>query len=819
MTEQRDSDSSKRIVIASRSASNQSLKELGAQLRAEDEAAKAKSAQQADKPSTQNAELNPPDEHKRPIIDKEGATVLAKALGEAVIGAAAAAQVGRVAEEVLDEEPNSPAQRPAPEATPEPQLTPEEKEANRLEALPYVALRAEIIDEDDTRKRQPKLDQLNKRVYELTRLGIFDRVGIKDGIKERARRSTWEKGTPDYFYTQLAAYASSQENEARGTSSYRDNTRYEGLIKDAVSMTATQITVAGLDARRGQVSDFGAYVNEKLSSTRGAERLNELRKNLRAKILDFNDLELKDLVDTPAPAPAPTPTRSAGRTVEEILEEQLSVQKDQAELEKRQLALLMQGYDGFVQLMAQRGRISPEEFDKAQPAWYKELSDQEQGIVRFLAHNSYLAGQKRDTGMVSLEFTRLAGLRFETVDFANAFQKMPGFREFIATAMVRVFDPTKDHLVISGEPGHKDAAGNWVEPTGGYAILSNQRTLDKFKKEVAEQLVTRYGSHREVLEQKYRLKLEDIMKAGVNAADNMFYAWGAYSSGDEERAITPGEANIYSEQERAMFMPGVKGEAKWLKKRKETTGEAEEDYGGPMGAYMRYGLQNNPSFKARYEAGARGFIPQRLFYSMLDMTDFSKGAFEGKTMAQGFLTARKVQIAPGVYDYNDGLLDLNDLKPNELGGSYADIRNAGALPLYEHLTSKDPKARMDMNGVINALTKVRGSSLLNEKARDPFFVAALVAMAISPETGPLIGVYDHMLLAPAADPKANYDSEVTNALSDRRLFVGMPSGYKERLFRLFMAIDTSGLLGALRSMFTLQSMLAERNRLINQTRA
>lgn len=812
MTEQKDGDPSGHIVIASKSLSNKALEELGGKLKVADESARK---QPGTAESTSEPASGATERVKPPLIDSEGAAVLARTLKEAVVGAVAAAQAGRVVEEVLDEEPNSPAQRPAPEATLEPQLTPEEKEVNRLEALPYVALRAEIIDEDDTRKRQPKLDQLNKRVYELTRLGILDRVGIKDGIKERARRSTWEKGTPDYFYTQLAAYASSQENEARGTSAYRDNTRYEGLIKDAVSMTATQITVAGLDARRGQVPDFGAYVNEKLSSTRGAERLNELRKTLRAKVLDFTDLELKLLVDTPAPAPtppaAPAPAPGvAGSRVEDLLQRQV----DAAEA---QVALLRQGYDGFVQLIGQRGRISPEQFDQALPAWYKELSEDEQGMIRFLAHTSYLAAQKRDTAMVNLDFTNLAGIRFERKDLAYTFDNMPGFRIFLATAMERIFDTSKDHLVISGRPAGKDRTGRRIDATGGYAIISDQNSLDKFKGEVVESLVQYYAPYRERLESKYRLSLEKICEAGVNAGDNFLYALGAYSSGDERRKITPGENNIYSEQERALFMPGIKGDAKWTGTRERSDGTTEEDFGGPMGNYIRYGIQSNEGgFKDRYDRNEVRYIPKRLFYSMLDLTEFNQGPLDGQSLAQGLLRAPKPEVRTGLYDFGRGTIDLRSLKPNELMGSYADIRNSALIPLYQHLTGGDPKLRMDKSRLIGALTKGRNNKLLNPLLRDEQFVAACIAMALAPENGPIPGEQTRMILG--IDPRLDYDTEVTNFLADDRLYVGMNSGFKQRLFHLFVARDVSGWSGALGSIFASQSPLAERNKLLQKTR-
>ncbi len=503
----------------------------------------------------------------------------------------------------------------------------------------------------------------------------------------------------------------------------------------------------------------------------------------------------------------------------ELQRESVELQKQQLGYEEQQVGLLRKGYNGFIQAEKVRARVNPEQFDQLLPPWFEELPDDEKSVIRTRLHINYLAALKRDAGMVSLDtWAEALGLRIERSALVSEWEEMPGFRVVMATMISDVFDKNQDHLVISGELEDKDKN---KEATGGYAIIGKPTKFEEYKGRLAGAVVEYLEPQRKKLEEKYKVKLEELARAAVTAVDNFFFAAGAYDSGDEKRAITPGSANIYSEQARAFFMPGIKGrEGKWLIKRgKKAKGVTEETFGGPLGEWIRENAQaNRGGFgdKLRKEKEWYRLIPNRFFYSLVDLTEFVEEEgfdWSEKSLAQALLHEPTQSLSiGGLVDYeNSGKgIDMKLIKPDDLLGSYADERS-DAIKLYKHITSDDPKERLERSKFLHVLTRVRGKGgLLNKIFTDEEVVIAGLIMMVSPEKGLIKGTTKMVLDIPGP----LYDSSVTQALSDNRIYEGMEPGFRKRIFQKLHAVDTMTAAGSLSSLLGLtESMLSARERI------
>lgn len=469
--------------------------------------------------------------------------------------------------------------------------------------------------------------------------------------------------------------------------------------------------------------------------------------------------------------------------------------------QEAQIELMKKGLKGFIKGIEVRAHINPEQYDQSLPPWFEELLPSEQTMFRNILSINYLAAVKRDSGMASLDsWTGIQGLRIEKPALVQMWKNLPGFRVALATMVNDIFVQDAGYFVISGN--NKDKAA----PTGGYRFVGSEERLDRYKEDlvyrIGQLLDHEYGDR---IERKYRISNEDMASLSVSVVDSLLFGSGAYDSGDEARAITPGDANVYSEQIRAFMMPGVKGRAKWVPEwlvnedmdpakaeEKRSKGISEEDFGGPLGRWIRENASKNRNgFRDRLLAGEIQLIPDRLFCSMLDHETFSKdvtGWYAGMPISQALLeSTMKVSLGNGLVDFVDGAatIDFNDIGSFELLGDYADGRG-GAVKIFKELTSDKPEERLlNKDALANALIKERKDPLTGGIFLDEDLVTACVALTASP-TGFVMGT-DEMILNL---DESIYDSTVNDILNDTRITQGMAPGSRERILRRLHAIDS-----------------------------
>jgi len=517
-----------------------------------------------------------------------------------------------------------------------------------------------------------------------------------------------------------------------------------------------------------------------------------------------------------------------GLSEQEMRAEELAIQRRREIQEKEFYDRSQQTYDGFVSAEQNRARLNPEMFDVNLPYWYKILSPEAKQMLRTRINITNLAKHTEDYGMTDLDqVVGVIGIRIEREAIDYMWKEMPGFRIAMATIVHDVFEPGEDHLVISKK---------------GYALIEHFNEYRTGLINALKDYLKKHGNGRldNYLIASDKDKYEEAAIAAVSAADNFLYAGGAYFSGDEERAVV--NTKVWTEQPRAFFMPGVKAEVKFYKNRlgkaagrKPSLFSKEEDWGGPLGAYLRERVAHDTDFRTKFKNGEIRYFPKRLFFSLFEYTtfdeDYSKeiaprcfGPDQAKkrrkdglrevTLAQALTSAgrrRKVSktfkvdtaggpMALSLLDY-DGQIDLSRIGWDDLYGKYADFRSH-AVPVYKHLTSGDPKARLTGSEFVVHLNKLRDDEYLSNATDigkrnagrilwDEDLITAAVALAASPE-GLTKGTNELVLNL----EDSIYDNAVIKAMDDR-IFIGMPRGFRGRLLRRLNARDITKLMTAL----------------------
>lgn len=471
-------------------------------------------------------------------------------------------------------------------------------------------------------------------------------------------------------------------------------------------------------------------------------------------------------------------------------------------------ALAQSGEEVVVYSEEQRARLNPEQFDQNPPLWWRKKNREEQGMIRARLHINYMAAVKRDAGMTNLEgVVGIQGLRIEKTHLVNMWNDMPGYRIAMATMVGDFFniDSGLNHIEISEQ---------------GYALLENADDFDEYKDRLKQRLEKHFDENPDEVPRNTTLTNEQHAIAAVSTVDNLFFASGVYESGDIKRKLK--NTKVWSEQIRALFMPGIKGKIKWVKGEIEDLPEGtEEGWGGPLGEWIRDRASNDPDFRRKLAQGEMRLIPDRLFFSMLDHTQLNNS--DHPTFGAALVNTPQVDIGNGLYDFRDGAdsINLMDIRPDDLYGGYADLRDS-AVKLYVHLTGNDPKSKLSIPKVVEALNKLRGDPILSEVQvkngvdllHDEDLLLASIIMNVSPN-GPIKGVSE-IVLQPSLGDIA-YDESVTQALADERLYVGMPMpSTRKNLFTRMNASDTSRTTGALKSIFVSDSFAGKRDRLRKQ---
>lgn len=472
------------------------------------------------------------------------------------------------------------------------------------------------------------------------------------------------------------------------------------------------------------------------------------------------------------------------RKAREAQEKGADAQADYYELLRRDMKGLIIGETN-------RAYVNPERFDQELPYWYQELGGEEQNMIRTRLWLNYLAALKQDRGMAKFEAvaTDVDGARVRTKDIENMFKKMPGFRIAMATFVEELFEKGEDHFVFSEAGIEKFKTDDKREAYRQEKIEAITRLLahreDEFK--------TRYGSK--------TVTSKDIATAAVSAVDNLFFATGVYDSADEDRDLAPGQSSVYSEQYRAFYMPGEKVKDRLHTVRGKVRGKTERVFGGDLGVWL---FENAASglgdFDQKLENEELGYMPYRLFYSILDhamMVEDDTGNRKYNFLGEALVSEQRVgglndasgELVDGLYDYQGGIdaIDWGSVQATELYGYYGDKKEK-AIQLYAHLKGGSKKDRFSkVEEIIDALSKLRGDERIHEQLFNEDMLTAIMGLYISPDKGFVSGTTRNLLDM----HEATYENKVIMALEySDRLYEGMPS-LRKNLYSRFMVSQPS----------------------------
>ncbi|MCW4031537.1 MAG: hypothetical protein NWE80_04145 [Candidatus Bathyarchaeota archaeon] len=652
-------------------------------------------------------------------------------------------------------------------------LMPSSAEAKFKHSFSFENLHNRILSDDtDSSKRRELIGRQKKIMDRMENVGMVKWQDVENTVLTTVKRNDW-----DDVYPEVQSLGDRLENEAKGTAGYvslaaSEKERVENAVKIAVDMAALEVRVQGL-VQRGRNpkpgDDYERFLHEHASS---ADRLEKDReKVVRGKVL-FRNIETdedgrvvvsedpvylaahvgEDVVEPQEATFQRAGSGAASEDVVDLLERNLTIQEEilkatrQAGQEQHAyLEAVQQGYDGFVSTEYNRASVDPKRFHIDPPTWYRELSEREQKTVVTRTNITNLAAHIENYGMTHFdEVMGALGFRIEKEGLENMWNEMPGFRIAMATMVDNIFEKEgEDHLVISDQ---------------GYEII---KEFTQFKETMIDTMEKHLRENPHPNIERYYLKhgkdkFRAAAVAAVSAADNLLYAGSAYFSGDEDRAVR--NTKIWQEQLRAFSMPGIKGNAKWIKREnvEDLPTGREEDWGGILGNHMQRRCSADGEFKRDFIQGTgRRYIPRRLFFSMFDHVYFkkrySKEAFydthtipkgsypnrQGRvvdrdkaTLAEALIYSRKKSIDGGGFliahvdddtgerseidltlkDYeNPEQISFSQLEPDDLYGYYADVRSH-AVPIYKHLTATDVTKALTASDFIKELNKLRSEN-------------------------------------------------------------------------------------------------------------
>jgi len=394
--------------------------------------------------------------------------------------------------------------------------------------------------------------------------------------------------------------------------------------------------------------------------------------------------------------------------------------------------------------------------------------------------------------------------------------------------------------------------------------------------------------------------IRDLIQTSVYAADEMFFSTGAYDSADVYRqtieatkeeddparkdyAVKLQESHTISDGVREFFSPGLKlkerlsarkrYENKLAKIQKiredlaagritpnkledierevaelERTLNAERGYGGPLGEWVRENYsarerktKKGTTFRDEFDKRERDYIPDRVFYSMLEMIDTGGQEYddpqtgERKSLSSTSVadilidnrfqksslnTTQKVKIRVEDEDleFDIKLFDLTNngrgnsdrvfsaIRAGEWWGYYWDLGSA-VYSLEEHQTGGDPrKSRLSREAFLDKWIKVRGDAKLAPIYTDRAYLLGATALIMSPEKGFVAGQPETLLDI----PESAYNAVVTSTLSDNRFFIS-PARRKD-LYEAYRAKNVTETWNILYDIYIEGTLFAPRER-------
>lgn len=217
-----------------------------------------------------------------------------------------------------------------------------------------------------------------------------------------------------------------------------------------------------------------------------------------------------------------------------------------------------------------------------------------------------------------------------------------------------------------------------------------------------------------------------------------------------------------------------------------------------MGEWFAERIRHKPQFKQDFlnNKGITRLMPQRLMYSLFDLTYFKNGETLSKALLSILSPENRREIS-GMVDYTDpNLVNFRDLKYPELWGGYSDLMDS-AFKVYQAIIGKADK-EFDRQALANSLSKLRKDPTLKGiytgENGEWVVLAALTSLLGGPN------LYSSEILLRL--PDESYDYSVWEWLDDDRVLAALPSGARERIFRALNAKNLDSTVDAFSSLFS-----------------
>lgn len=748
-------------------------------------------------------------ERKPEIQFREKAETAAAGLGAALVVEA----VETVAEHLKDARDSKKEESKKPEAKKETEL-----DFTQIEDRLFGNQKLEEVKKKELENlRQQRIDEFKK----LDGGRFAEDLGIS--VRKTLRKNDW-----DDVYDEVGQVGRNYESQLRGRAEIPDH--LNGIVLSATRYESARILKAGLDKQSRDIGpqNMRNWVEDKKADQYNEDELRKLyylaeRSFIRLAPDAPEELVGKDIKkeENPPIKPVMFDTTALEEKIDRLAQlqtEQLASQRRmeqhqmlQQASQEEQVELMKRGYDGFIQILDSNAPMDPRSYKLNLPLWYNRESKEFRQCVDFMANANYIASVKRTCKGPSDVFE--LPLSLNTRDIEYMWANLPGFKEATATIISDIFDPNiKDRFVISGHPADVDKG---IEATGGYKILESDSTIIEYKDRLAAKIGQVLDQRRVNLSERFRgVNNKDHATAAVSTIFNTLYGGGAFDSGDEQNKLNPGQPMAVTLSFRMLYMPGARGESKWLANRKPDKGVYEEDFGGPIGRFLRWNASHTPGYADKIRNGDVKYLPKRMLFSMFEHETFTavedggKNRFAGKSLAEALITVSQEANSQGGIKIPTRGVGFDDIeRGGDMFTSYVANAASYVLPIYDHLTSNDPKKRLAGEQAINLVMKCRK----DERLRDIFYgtkeerkrgvssaedmITAIVGLAASPE-GFETGT-DKLLLKVS---EVDYIPALRKVLNDNRWFEGMPRGFKERMI---LALNAPELLSNLRD-FTME---------------
>lgn len=620
-------------------------------------------------------------------------------------------------------------------------------------------------------------------------------VRVVDAIERELPNLSWgNEETNRNVFERLTNMASNLDSQLMMSGGRRE---WNGIMGQAMEAEIARLRVNGYVQRENQVGDDKDWKFKNRYSDESIERLKETSERLHVFNLLPENAEALVGINIKKEEPPVEKTNFDTRGLEDKLDKLTKLQEEQRDLQKQQerhqrlqqasqeeqVELMKRGYDGLIQILDTNAPMDPRTYKLNLPLWYNRESKEFRQCVDFMANANYIAAVKRTCKGPSDVFD--LPLSLNTRDIEYMWANLPGFKEAMTTMVSDIFDPNiKDRFVISGHPADVEKG---ISATGGYRILESDTTILEYKDRLSAKIGKLLDRNRVNLSDRFRgVSNKDHATAAVATMFNTLYGGGAFDSGDEQNKLNPGQPMAVTLSFRMLYMPGARGESKWLAKRKTEKGVFEEDFGGPIGRFLRWNASHTPGYADKIRNGDVKYLPKRMLFSMFEHETFTavedggKNRFAGKSLAEALITVSQEASSQGGIKIPTRGVGFDDIeRGGDMFTSYVANAASYVLPVYDHLTSNDPKKRLAGEQAINLVMKCRKDERLRKifydsEAED--MITVIAGLAASPE-GFETGT-DKLLLK---IPEQDYVAVLKNVLSDDRWFEGMPSGFKERM--------------------------------------